>query len=109
MCPGEARPSLPRVVPNCPLALPADQARAGHERLDRIEVLACFLVDRDRRQVRVAARVDRERPRIPLEIVRPNTDFVTAARWPAPLAIAERATSMACAPYAAYGFGVVPI
>src|ERR1700746_2287940 len=44
------------------LALPADKARAGHERLDRVEVLAGLLVDRDRRQVRVAARVDRERP-----------------------------------------------
>ena len=38
----------------------ADQARRGHERLDRDEVLARLLVDRDRRQVRVARRVDRE-------------------------------------------------
>ena len=41
--------------------------------------------------------------------VSPKTDFVTAALWPAPLTIASSATSMACAPYAAYGFGVVPI
>src|SRR5579864_2200549 len=44
------------------LRLPADdEVRLGNERLDRVEVLPGLLVDRDRRQTRVAARVDRER------------------------------------------------
>ncbi len=48
-------------------------------------------------------------PRIPLLIVIPNSDFVTCARFPPDFATASSMTSIACAPYAAYGFGVAPI
>src|SRR5581483_4030488 len=56
----------PGVVLRIPCLLPADQARAWYERLDRVEVLAGLLVDRDRRQVRVAVRVDGERAEDPV-------------------------------------------
>src|SRR6478672_8686950 len=47
-------------------------------------------------------------PRIPFVIVRPNRPDVAFARSPPLLAIAWSMTSIACAPYAAYGFGTVP-
>src|SRR4051794_14292635 len=48
-------------------------------------------------------------PSTPFETCRPNTERVIAARSPGRDATACRATSIACAPYAAYGFGVAPI
>src|SRR5581483_9385291 len=57
--PGEVEP--PPVCVQLWSALPADEVRSGDERLDRNELLPGLLVDRDRRQVRVAGRVDRER------------------------------------------------
>src|SRR4051812_13966639 len=54
---GEA--SLPRCDSTVVRSLP-DQAGRGNERLDRHELLAGLPVDRDRRQVDVAGRVDRE-------------------------------------------------
>src|SRR5438552_3246431 len=53
------RRGLPRRSCICRSAL-SDQVRRRNDRLDRVEVLAGLLVDRDRRQVRVALRVDRE-------------------------------------------------
>ena len=39
----------------------------------------------------------------------PNSVFATFARWPPDAATALSMTSIACAPYAEYGFGVAPI
>src|SRR5436190_24144812 len=55
------RTSLPRRdYKCCSFALSADQVGRRNERLLRDELLPDLLVDRDRRQVRVAGRVDRE-------------------------------------------------
>src|SRR5438876_11766231 len=57
--PGEA--SLPRRAPSIRASLrAADEAGGRNDGLDRNEILAGLLVDRDRDQVRVARRIDRE-------------------------------------------------
>ena len=46
---------------------------------------------------------------IPFVTFRPKRLVVTEARVPSDFAIASSITSIACAPYCEYGFGVAPI
>src|SRR5262245_25380442 len=48
------------------------QVVRGGERLDRVERIRLLLVDRDRRQIRVALVVDRERPQDPVRDLQPE-------------------------------------